>query len=289
MDFTDGHAYWWNFGRGDQRLFDNKHLCDSEYTLLNSLASRKIPGKPLFVSEWDMPWPGEFRAEATLLCAAAGALQGWGGFAIHTYRYHNAPTDKIGRDVVLGSSFYRGIFDTFNDPATFGLFYHATLLTRRGDVAPAREERVLAVESPARNMHDLEAMNLLAETHRTAICLPVEMRDGARACDTRIVRLDNGVVRSDTNELGRNVTKGYGWIDSPRTKALYGRASKAGALELSGLTITCDTDFAVIALSSLTDKPIIESDSLLLTTVGRADNTGARYNEDHTVQLDCGH
>ena len=50
-----------------------------------------------------------------------------------------------------------------------------------------------------------------------------------------------------------------------------------GAVELSGLTIDCQTDFGTIAMSSLTDAPICESDNILLTTVGRAFNKDAKF------------
>ena len=46
---------------------------------------------------------------------------------------------------------------------------------------------------------------------------------------------------------------------------------------------------SVIALSSLTDDPITESENILLTVVGHADNTGAVYNDNHTIQYDKGH
>lgn len=288
MDFVDGHAYWWNFGRGDQRLFDNKHMADSVYTMYNPLGARKVPGKPLFVSEWDMPWPGEFRAEATLLSAAVGRLQGWTGYSIHTYRYHNEPTDKIGRDVVLGSSFYRGIFDTFNDPAKFGLFYHAALMTRRADIAEAREQRVLKVDALDTDLHGIEGMNLLPETHRVAISLPDSDDPGADPAAKAIVDQKAGEVRSDTGELYRNLKGCWGSIDAPRTKAIYGKVGAAGRIELDSLALTVETDFATIAVSSLTDDPIATSDSLLITAVGRADNTDVQYNEDHTIQLDGG-
>jgi len=49
------------------------------------------------------------------------------------------------------------------------------------------------------------------------------------------------------------------------------------------------TDFATIAISSLTDDPIAESDTLLLTAVGRSDNSGAKYDEAHQQQFDFGH
>ena len=45
----------------------------------------------------------------------------------------------------------------------------------------------------------------------------------------------------------------------------------------------------MIALSSLTDAPLTESDNILLTAVGRADNTDSVYNNEGTVQYSKGH
>jgi len=44
------------------------------------------------------------------------------------------------------------------------------------------------------------------------------------------------------------------------------------------MTVDSETKFATIALSSLTDEPIARSSKLLLAAVGRAENTGFRYN-----------
>jgi len=49
------------------------------------------------------------------------------------------------------------------------------------------------------------------------------------------------------------------------------------------------TDFATLALSSLTDEAIADSDTLLLTAVGRCQNTGEEYDEARTRQLSRGH
>ena len=57
----------------------------------------------------------------------------------------------------------------------------------------------------------------------------------------------------------------------------YGFLAKNGTVDLSGVKVTCETDFAVIAMSSLTDEKITESSNILLTTVGRAQNTGAKF------------
>ena len=76
-------------------------------------------------------------------------------------------------------------------------------------------------------------------------------------------------------------------IDAPRTKAIYGFLGKNGEIRADGLSVQAKTDYAVIALSSLTDEDISSSDNLLLTTVGRAQNTGMQYEDDQ--MYDPGH
>ena len=254
--------------------------------------------KPFFVSEWDHAWPDEWRAESPLAYAAVGAFQGWSGFTIHTYRYSTwVPEDRLGGGAsTINGITYRNHFDAFNDPAKFGLFYHTALLFRRGDVRPG-EQRV-AIDIPdewpdwrLKRPGDIPALTLLPEVHRMGLALP-----GASCEAEAVVPPDQptvdpaaGEVFSDTGELYRSWTRRYGWIDTARTKAAYGFLGQAGRIDLQGLSLEVETDFAVIALSSLTDEPIERSDSLLLTAVGRCDNAGARYDEGHTRQFDPGH
>jgi len=96
-------------------------------------------------------------------------------------------------------------------------------------------------------------------------------------------------VLSDTKQLYRNINKKIGWIDSPNTKAVYGFWGKEGALELTNLKINVKTDFATVAISTLTDDPIKSSTNMLLTAIGRAENTNTRYNKEHTQLLNVGH
>lgn len=51
------------------------------------------------------------------------------------------------------------------------------------------------------------------------------------------------------------------------------------------MSVSCDTDFAVIACSSLTDASIKDSDNLLLTAVGRAENTDAKFDGDTMIDF----
>ena len=296
-DYIDSHEYWrggthWKNGEG---VFGNQPMTGSLENMIPSFAFSHIGSKPFFISEWDNPWPNEWRAESSLLMAAVAALQGWDGITIHTYRYsQDENVDMIGKPITggaIGNGYHRGgVFDTFNDPAKFGLFYHAALILRRGDVKPADKTVSIKADDlftpPA-----IKALELTAEKHRVEIVLPGMETKGDIIADPddTVVDSGSGEVTSDTKELYRNLNKMIGWIDSPSTKAVYGFTGKEGEISLSNMKIDVLTDFATIAISSLTEQPNSNSDNMLLTAMGRADNTNSIYNENHTQQLDAGH
>lgn len=307
-DFTDSHTYWYKFGTWSttERRFQNQSMLGERNPWLGPLSFLRVLDKPLFVSEWDDPWPNEWRAESSLQLAAVAAFQGWAGAAIHTYRYDcRENVDQIAPpitgDALDGVPYRGGVFDTFNDPAKFGLFYHAALMLRRGDVREPEAATEITLPSltlevtPASpfgfiDPRHVAAIQAAAEVCKIAMRLPGEPLRGTRevSVDTPIVSPDATEVRSDTGELYRNLAKRYGVIDTPRTKVAYGFLGAVGEIAMKGLKVTAKTDFAVIALSSLTDADTAHSDNLLLTAVGRADNTDAEYNPDHTIQYKLG-
>jgi hypothetical protein len=296
-DFCDGHNYWdllaglpgHNPACSGPRLAEPGHWPQA-------FAKYRLLDRPFFVSEWDACWPNPWRAESPLMLAAVGALQGWGGFTHHAYRYQtHGPVDRLG-GIVMGGSPGRVNWCAFNDPAKFGLFYHAALLFRRGDVSPARQTIAIRLneaevfECPA-SPNSCSALTPGAEQHRAGMLLP-----GQPGTADRVYGLTEagdpfptGPVLSDNGELGRDIGKRIAWIDTPRTQAAYGFIGKAGRIRLNGLELKVRTPFAAIALSSLTDDPIERSPNLLLTAVGRADNAGATYDAGHTLRLDIGH
>ncbi len=295
-DFTDTHPYTAGGGgwRDRNGKFGNEPNLGSTHNLLPGTAFYKVQDTPLFISEWDNPWPNEWRAESSLLLAAVGSFQGWGGFAIHTYRYSlDEDVDMIGKPITgnaLNSVHYRGgVFDTFNDPAKFGLFYHAALIIRRGDITLAEETISVKLDDLLANRG--KAHLLTTEKHRVESVFPEMPNKGHRVVGVNdiIVDVEKGEVLSDTKELYRNLNKKVGWIDSPKTKAVYGFVGKEGEILLNDVKFEVKTDFATVAISLLTDEPIKSSGNMLLTAVGRAENTNSKYNEDRTVQLDPGH
>lgn len=280
-DYVDGHFYFYDWQWGKHNCM-NTRLTEVPEWGTASLVRGRIAGMPYFVSEWDVPWPNAHRAESPILCAAVGALQGWAGFSIHTYAYmpHLDRMDTLGKEAssgAIGGVAYReGIFSAWNDPAKFGLFCHAALITRRGDVRQS-DGTLHILEDDLSQKASGEAYPTLSELRKAGAVFEGE----GLPHDKCIVPADAGEVRSDTGELYRSWAKGYGTIDTPRTQCAYGLLQKQGAVDLQALRVESETDFAVIALSSLTDDPISESDNLLLTTVGRAENTGAKFTGNH--------
>lgn len=293
-DFTDSHTYWydWTWKVTDKK-FNNRSFLSERDPWYRALSTFRVLDKPFFVSEWDHPWPNEWRAESSLHLAAVTCLQGWAGAAIHTYRYDcRENVDQIAppitSDALAGVPYRGGVFDTFNDPAKFGLFYHAALMVRRGDVREPDEVTEIVLPSL---VQDAPAVRGAVEARKIAIRLPGQPARGARQvpADTTIVPADAAEILSETGELYRNLEKRYGIIDTPKTKVAYGFLAAAGEILMKGLKVKAISDFAVIAISSLSDADTAHSANLLLTAVGRADNTGAEYNADHTVQFKLGH
>ncbi len=303
MDFTDGHHYYydWKWSNTD-RICQNYSITASK-SACHNLSTHRLPNKPYFISEWDMPWPNSYRAEGSIYYAALGALQNWSGFTIHTYAY-SAPLDKmdvLGRELSLpvgGVPYREGIFSTWNDPAKFGLFYHAALMLRRGDISPANKK--VAVRAQFEQPTSSTAFQGLLEQHQCAIALEDTLPEGfdEMVQDKDVYpHPDARYIRSDNGQMWRDMKWKVGVIDTPRTKVVYGRMGLRNHVastkkkymndwELDGMTVTCTSDFGVIALSSLTNDGIEHTDNMLLSAIGRARNTDMLF--DGEKMLDAG-
>ena len=304
MDFQDGHHYYydWKWGEYEKTTF-NRSLTELPNSRLAGSCSTRIHGQPFFMTEWDMPWPNSYRAEAPIWFPALALFQGWSGMTIHTYAYgfNLSHLDLLGKEAsssTIGSVPYReGIFTCWNDPSKFGLFYHGALMTRRGDVQQAKKTIGAQVTDYSQNPTTLPATAM--EFHRVDSVLDTTDTsdlDEILPIETKYPREKANYIVSDTGELWRDVSKRIGAVDTPKTKAVYGflgnaLANKFGddaAVQLNGLSVKCNTDFATIALSSLTDEDIENSDCLLMTTIGRSRSRGAQFDGEKLLDFGTG-
>ena len=305
MDFCDTHHYYYDWRWGNtERTCKHMQLTESLVTFPNA-AKMRIAGKPFFISEWDMPWPNSYRAEAPIYYAAIGALQNWSGFAIHTYSYGTRLEDMkiLGSELsspVGGVPYREGIFSVWNDPAKFGLFYHSALIFRRGDIAPANKK--IAVNAPILAHNTMTAFAYGMDRHQMSTVFDNKLPEGYDELmqDTETLPPEKaGLFVSDNGHHTKNINAKIGMVDSPRSKVIYGQISRNRSPQSTnkwnpapldvpsgGLIIDSYTDFGVIAVSSLTNEPTETSDNMLLSAIGRARNTDAQF--DGTKMLNIG-
>ncbi|MBE6981579.1 MAG: hypothetical protein E7437_04570 [Ruminococcaceae bacterium] len=304
MDFQDGHHYYydWKWGEYEKTTF-NRSLTELPNSRLAGSCATRIHGQPMFMTEWDMPWPNSYRAEAPIWFPAVNLLQGWSGMTIHTYAYGSnlSHLDLLGKEAsssTIGSVPYReGIFTCWNDPSKFGLFYHGALMMRRGDVQQAKKTIGARITDYSQNPTTLPATAM--EIHRVDSVLDttdVSDLDDIRPIEEKFPRENPNKIVSDTGELWRDVSKRIGAVDTPMTKAVYGflgnalanRIAEDAGVQLNGLTVKCNTDFATIAISSLTEETIENSDCILMTTVGRSRSRGAQFDGEKLLDFGTG-
>ena len=300
-DYMDNHHYYYDWGWGEEEKLGAHAQINGYPQVMANLPFYRVSGRPFFVSEWGMPYPNSYRAEGPIYYAAVCALQDWAGMGIHTYAYSSnlQHVDVLGKEMsssTLGSiAFREGIFACWNDPAVFGLFYHSALMVRRGDISPA--EKKVGVRVPFARTVSKKAMSTGLEVHRLAV-----LQDGMTGadcdevidCSDAVAWEEPGRIISDNGQVWRDLKGKFGGIDTDRTKILYGKLGvvKKGVTPrpgtaIRGLAVESQTDFGVVALSSLTDDPIKTSPNMLLSTIGRTGNSDAVFMGEKLV--DNGH
>ena len=295
MDFMDSHSYYYSWTWGETEKFvESRQINGARENILEWPASQNVNGMPYFMSEWDMPWPNPYRAEGPIYYAAVAALQDWTGAAIHTYAYgtrldrYTLLGKEVSSSTIGGVPYREGIFSVWNDPAKFGLFYHCALILRRSDITPAVKK--IGVRPTDLKTIRRQAWSDGLEIHNMKAILPwTDTSDCDEVIDDTapIPREDPDLLLSDNGQLWRDVAKKIAGIDSPRTKAVYGKLTSGRVQyaesikeERGGLKVEGKTDFGVIIVSSLTDEPTETSPNMLLTTIGRAHNKNSVFDGD---------
>lgn len=289
MDFMDSHAYW-DHPYDDYARWHNRPQVRVDVrgggNNFAALSPSRVHGMPYVCSEWGHPWPNEWRAEGAVPMAAIGTMQGWDGVLAYTYRHETTvPVDSLS-----------GQFNTFNDPCVFGLMPAAAMIFRRADVKASSPPTAVqwhdsdlfaAPQQPL--WTSTPAYRALGEAG--AVVTVLDTPSGVRATVgpyDYVPTAGATLTESDTGELRRDWDAGVGTVDTPRSQAAYGFLGGASPIGLSNVSISVDNDFAVVAVTSLDGKDIDASNHLLVTAVGRAENTGMVYDLTHTKLHDTG-
>ena len=280
---------------------------------LSVIARTSVAGKPQAVAEFNFPWPNEYRAEGLLMATAYSCLQDWDIFLLFSYSpgdprlsmfQSQSDPARWGEFPAAALMFHRhdvsaarneihvvhtkdGKFaprpDTNRANATN--YRYLTFLSKvreafiddayRGDAdaviacGPSFDAKIEGTAKPIRIQERPWEKWLYPQFVSAAQKLGL---DGYAAVDGTAKRLD-----SDTGELSLNYDRVLLTINTDRSQAVVGRLKNAGPIKLAAMQVQSETEFAAIVTTSLDAKPIGDSRRLLITAVGRAENTAQGF------------
>jgi hypothetical protein len=268
-DIVDVHSY----GEPESLSADPRF----EANFISWIGAAQLVGKPLSVSEWNVPYPTADRFTAPLYVAAVGDLQGWDAPMIFSYS----------QDVV-GVPWKVQTWSTAYDPAITALMPAAAVMFRQRHVQQAHktfcfrptQEALYGTDiSPASSV----ALRTIVEQSRLVVALPnvpqLAWDDAASVPpEGAVIVTDPGhdflasnatKVLSDTGELQRDWGAGVETIDTPMSQAALGSIGHR-SIVLHDVEFRIDTPEATVALTSLDGRPIGSSKKVLLTVVAQA-------------------
>jgi hypothetical protein len=246
------------------------------------IGAARVEGKPLSITEWNTNFPIVDRFTAPLYLASIASLQGWDMPMF--YDYSQRPLTAPGK-----AEWESRIdeWSSYNDPALFGVMPAAAVAYRRGHVSPARSHYCLML-TPAQlidtdvNPNNSAAIRTLVEQSRLSIGMPAIkelpwLRPTEPPGDATVVNDPNhdfvppgqSFVRSDTGEILRNWKYGVQTINTPKTQSVSGWVG-GKTFRLGDATIRVVNPKAIVVLTSLDDKPLSSSQSILITALARA-------------------
>ena len=269
-DVIDVHSYG-----GTGQLEKNPLTTDG---LLHWIAAGQVTGKPLTVTEWNTePFPTPDRHTLPLYMAGMASHQGWD--ALMQYAYSQ---ERLSGGWMSASNWH-----AYNDPGLLATLPAAALLYRRGDVQEATTNYVFAPTAAMLfDQHitpaNAAALRTAAEKGKLQIALPATrellwLEQGTLSDDAQVLRDPNQAVlatnaseaSSDTGELTRNWQKGIYRIDTARTQAVTGWIG-GETLTLGDIEVRAKTPYASVAVQSLDQNPLKQSQHLLISLGTRA-------------------
>ena len=280
---------------------------------LSVIARTSVAGKPQAVAEFNFPWPNEYRAEGLLLAAAYACLQDWDIFLLFSYdpdeprlsmfrsqsdpaRWGEFPAAAIlfhRHDVAAARNEIHVVHtaedtfapwpDTSHARHTLQRFLTFLSKVRTGFADGTYQGRPDAVLACGRSA------DVQVEGATPVIRLPgrpwdewlypkfVQAAQRLGLAGYERMAVDGKRFDADTGELALDYGKGLFLIDTPCSQGAIGFLGEAGTQRLGAVEIDCRNRFAAIVGTSLDGQPLGAARRVLVTGVGRAENTAQGF------------
>jgi hypothetical protein len=252
---------------------------------------KQVDGHATILTSTGWIQPNIHQAESAFLCATYGSLAGlsgicWDGFSQST---------EYDQTVVLKPNPTTKWFMTWNTarPAAVSGFPAAALMYRLGYLA--RGETVVHERRPLSDMWERK-MPLIAD-HGSYRELTAEMQNGrvdplaffvgpvrveyggdpaknTVADLSKFILRDQEKVRSNTGQIELQYGKGICTVNAPKAQGVCGFLGQTGTFTLSTVTITSTNSYASILVVPMDDRPLSESQKVLVQVATTARPSG---------------
>lgn len=295
VDVIDQHGYFNPKHEGDAASYSVRvgQTFDSRAAVLlphrPPLRTNQVEGHPQMISEMGWTTPNRYRADATLLTAAAMSLQGID--AVNFFIWNaTGDFDTTANKFALAT------------PTAAGMFPAMALMTRRGDLAEAQP--VVHEALHTQDLFNLEGTAAVTDAaldgFRAADVPPGAKMTGdlekfdplsayvgrvSRSFDQRgdadvQVNLAEAIDRKE-KQLA-SLDGGFFWdwklgivqVNTPHTQAVAGFLDRSPAVQLRDVTIQAQNHYGQIAVTSLDGQPIATSRRILIQAVTEERLTG---------------
>ncbi len=284
LDYVDRHSYWthprneYNYIAG-QGVQPEAMVKDATGGNLGSNAQRRVYGLPFTISEWHNPLPNPYRAEGTPIMAAYSCLQDWHPMHYAYWGARQAEPDTINS------------FEVMFDPTQMNLIPISALMFHRHDFQEDRDGyfEILTpdqVMNPSQHITRHPKTAFVGKYGLAFTDMQVPNCNDAGLLKTALEA--DGVYTSSTGELTWDTHTGLVLLNSPRTQGVIGFFAEQ-PLETNNLTFNMDTEFGVVIVSSLTDKALVASEHILISTSGDARFSDIKMADDFSVIEKTGH
>lgn len=294
----DRHNY---FGGGEGHSmhpgpFNNDAMVNSPGSGLLSTGLQQVADRPFQLSEWMSLIPNQWTAESAPLVAVYGmGLQGWDAsysFAMDQTGF--TPTIQRGT----------GIYNV-NSPTQLALYPALSAMVQRSDVREGEivvqrminpgELKTGRVSASDRMIQDHDRKSLIATVPNAMLALGrvalsfTGKDSSAVALSVAEDAVKGTTIQSNTGQLEWHTgDHGFFTVNTPGTKAVVGFAGRQLA-SLGSVSIQTMDSFSVVFVSSMEKgKDLDHTRKALITTIGRAMNSGMRYSENNTKLLSVG-
>lgn len=271
LDYVDDHFYWDHprflgdsWGLPSQGWQVGRSAIPEAGGGLRTMGLTRVAGKPFTCTEWNFSSPNAHRVEGGLLAGSIAARQSWDGLWRFAWS-HDAENVRRPRPI--------NYFDVQADPLQQASERAVVALFLKRHLAPAPAETVVRLD-PIEHAH-------------WAYAAPVTEQAFARRYSTSSVRGEDGDAPPTGIAAPVSVDRERGTLTvaSPQTCGVVGPAGSD--LAAGVLRAELREAFAALWVSSLTGKPLVETERALLVFGTDVQNSGMRYRAPDRLVLEA--